>query len=144
MHIFLKTVEELLNRKGRKRPWLAQETGISLSTINTWFSSNRPPRVELAFKIAQSLSVSIETLLTGKEGPKKNYADDTLNKIISYLETKDHQSLMRIESVLCALEYLDLGRLIRNNIADRINDRLINDTLKAVLISDIQEESQIG
>lgn len=133
MHIFLKSVEELLHKKGFKRPWLAQETGISLSTINTWFSSDRPPRVELAYKIAQALDISLETLLTGKEPVRKEFEDETLSRIVRYLETKDHRSLTRIEAVLSVLEYLDLEKLMKTRISDKITDSLVGEVLRAGL-----------
>ena len=135
MHVFLETLEKLLHRNGRKRPWLAEQTGVSLSTINSWYAADRPPKVELAFRIAQVMEVSIETLLTGKELPQKRFDNAVLSRLVRYLETKDHDSLMKIEGILLALAYVDLAELVEKNIADKITGGAVNGALGAILVS---------
>ena len=129
MNTFLSMMDELLREKGHRRPWLAQETGINLSTINTWFASDRPPRVDVAFKLAQALEVPLEVLLTGERTPRRIYADTVLNDLVAYLETKDHEGLVRIEAILRTVEYMDLTDLARADVLDKITDRVIGEAL---------------
>lgn len=53
----------------QKRPWLSEKTGIPISTINTWFKTNRVPRVDHAYAIARALNTTVEYLLTGEDPP---------------------------------------------------------------------------
>ena len=129
MNTFLRMVDELLHEKGRKRPWLAQETGINLSTINTWFASDRPPRADVAFKIAQALEVPLEVLLTGERTPVARYSDEMLNGIVTYLEDMDHEGLVRIDAILRTLAYVDLVDLAKANVSKKITDQVVSDAL---------------
>jgi transcriptional regulator with XRE-family HTH domain len=63
---FLQRVDDALHRQKRKRPWLADQVGVSISTVNTWFKQNRIPRVDVAVQIAKALSATVEYLVTGE------------------------------------------------------------------------------
>ena len=95
MNDFLKRLDDLLHEQGRKRPWLAEETGIGLSTINNWFSKNRYPMVNTALKIARALGVSIDYLMTGEE-PGLTFEDPLMKEIYRYLETLTHAELNEV------------------------------------------------
>jgi len=103
MNIFLENVDELLKQKGKRRTWIATETGIALSTINSWFSKDILPRVDDALKVAQLLNVSLDYLITGKGMPAGN--DPALRNIINFLREQNHETLMHIESSLTLFNY---------------------------------------
>ena len=60
---FLKRLNDQLLELGQNRVWLHRQTGIKLSTINSWISNNRYPRVDHAYRIAKELKVTVEYLL---------------------------------------------------------------------------------
>jgi transcriptional regulator with XRE-family HTH domain len=96
---FLQRVDDVLHEKDRKRPWLAQESGIKLGTINSWFSQNRYPYVSDASKIAAALGVSIDYLMTGDE-PDRRYTDPLIAEMIDYLEGLTPAELQRTYGML--------------------------------------------
>ncbi len=92
----LERVEHLLLNIQRKRPWLAKKAGISLNTINGWYSRNSFPNVYDAHKIAICLRVSIEYLITGKEGdidPENKNLNPKAKEIIEFVKSLDNEGL---------------------------------------------------
>jgi transcriptional regulator with XRE-family HTH domain len=57
---------------GKTQKWLAGETNIAKTVINSGISRNSSPSVDTALKIAQTLGVSVEYLVTGKDGLENN------------------------------------------------------------------------
>jgi hypothetical protein len=55
MFNFLMNLDNELNNQKRNRSWLAKELNTNPSTINTWYLNNRPPRLDIAYKIANAL-----------------------------------------------------------------------------------------
>lgn len=58
-------LEVLLTARGRDRRWLAEEIGVSLSRVHSWFAHGQAQRrisVEDVPALAAALEVSIETL----------------------------------------------------------------------------------
>lgn len=83
-NLFLVRLQETLDRKGVRRPWLAREAGIPLSTINTWFSYGRYPRLHEAAQIAEVLEVNLDWLVTGR-GTHAGFPDEIRRRIVSHL-----------------------------------------------------------
>ena len=83
-NLFLVRLQDALERKGVRRPWLAKETGIPLSTINTWFSYRRYPRLDEAARIAETLEVNLDWLVTGR-GTHSDFPDETRRIIVAEL-----------------------------------------------------------
>jgi transcriptional regulator with XRE-family HTH domain len=106
MNMFLENVDELLKQKGKRRTWISGQTGIALSTINSWFSKDILPRVDDALKVAQILNVSLDYLITGKGKPAGN--DPALQNIINFLKEQNHDTLVRIESSLTLFNYTNM------------------------------------
>lgn len=96
---FLQRIDTRLDELGRKRPWLSKESGVKLSTINSWFNNDRYPSVELAHKVADTLGVSIDYLMTGEE-PALHLEDPTIKEIIEYLEDLGRDELMQTYGML--------------------------------------------
>lgn len=80
---FALRVNEILDNKGLKRAALVKELGIPEATVRSWFNRGSLPSVDLGFKVAQFLGVSVAYLLTGNESTiiKKNHESALLCKI---------------------------------------------------------------
>jgi len=46
MERFWKEVDKALAEQGKRRPWLADKTGISLGRINNWYVRGTLPRLD--------------------------------------------------------------------------------------------------
>lgn len=75
----LQRIDELLDERRRRRPWLAELSGIPLNTLNTIFYRNRPPGPGIATKIALALDTSLDYLFLGR-GPKHPDEEQKKNK----------------------------------------------------------------
>ena len=85
LHPFLENLEKVLFSIRRKRPWLADEIGISVSTINSWFSKNKLPLLDNAYKVAKVLNVSLDFLMTGEEPKEETKYSKELQDFCDYL-----------------------------------------------------------
>lgn len=56
-------IKEVLVEKGIKQTWLAEKTGKSYNTINSYAQNRNQPRIEVLFKIAKILDVSPKDLI---------------------------------------------------------------------------------
>jgi transcriptional regulator with XRE-family HTH domain len=63
MNAFLENLNVVLTRDGHRRPWLAEKSGVGLSTINNWFAYDRWPALDMAYAVAKTVGVSIEELM---------------------------------------------------------------------------------
>jgi transcriptional regulator with XRE-family HTH domain len=112
MHTFLHIVDKILKDKGKRRTWLSKQTGIALSTINSWFSKNIFPKADDALKVAQALNTSLDYLMSGKGMPAGN--DPILQNIINFLKKQNHETLISIESSLTIFNYVNITQNIGN------------------------------
>jgi transcriptional regulator with XRE-family HTH domain len=69
MQPFYKRVHVRLIELDRKRPWLLKQAGIKPSTWNSWEKFGRIPPADRALVIADTLGVSVEFLVDGRETP---------------------------------------------------------------------------
>ena len=51
--------------------WLYKKTMVAKGTFSSWKTRNIFPRVDVAFRIAEALGVTVEYLLTGREQIKQ-------------------------------------------------------------------------
>lgn len=79
---FLSRLDSALHKIERKRPWLSRQTGIPLSTINSWFARNRYPRADHVYKIAKALSTTVEEIMNEKKRVEMGVGDG--------VKTEDH------------------------------------------------------
>ena len=59
-------IKEVLEEKGIKQTWLAEQLGKSFSMINAYASNRRQPNLELLFEIARILQVNPKDLISSK------------------------------------------------------------------------------
>jgi hypothetical protein len=69
MESFFKRVHVRLIELEKKTSWLLTQTGIRPSTWSSWEKYGRIPPADRAFAVADSLGVSLEFLVAGKQTP---------------------------------------------------------------------------
>ncbi len=60
-------IKEILEHKGIKQRWLAEQLGKSYNMINSYAQNRRQPSVEDLYKIAEILDVKVKELLVERE-----------------------------------------------------------------------------
>jgi putative transcriptional regulator len=63
-------IKQVLEEKGIKQVWLAEQLGKSYNMVNSYAQNRRQPSIEDLYKIADLLKVDARDLLT--ESPNKN------------------------------------------------------------------------
>jgi len=56
-------IKEVLDEKGIKQIWLAEKLGKSYNMVNAYAQNRQQPRLEILFKIAEILNVSVKDLI---------------------------------------------------------------------------------
>ena len=64
-------IKEVLDEKGIKQTWLAEQLGKSYNMVNAYVQNRQQPRIEVLYEIAEILGVSVKELLIDNE-TKKN------------------------------------------------------------------------
>ena len=57
-------IKEVLEEKGVKQTWLADQLGKSYAIVNGYVQNRKQPRLEVLFEIAKLLNVDPRDLLT--------------------------------------------------------------------------------
>jgi putative transcriptional regulator len=60
-------IKEVLEQKGIKQVWLADQLGKSFNVVNGYVQNRRQPSIEVLYKIAIILNVSVTKLLIENE-----------------------------------------------------------------------------
>jgi len=56
-------IKEVLNKKGIKQIWLAEQLGKSYPIVNGYVTNKAQPRLEVLYEIARILDVNVKDLL---------------------------------------------------------------------------------
>lgn len=64
-------IKDILDKKGIKQTWLAEQLGKSYNMINAYAHNKRQPTLDVLFQIAQILDVEVSDLLVSKKDYKK-------------------------------------------------------------------------
>ena len=64
-------IKEVLDEKGIKQTWLAEQLGKSYNMVNAYVQNRQQPRIEVLYDIAKILDVNVKDLLIDNE-TKKN------------------------------------------------------------------------
>lgn len=56
-------IKDILEQKGIKQKWLAEQLGKSYNMVNSYAQNRRQPSIEDLYKIAEILDVEVATLL---------------------------------------------------------------------------------
>ena len=60
-------IKEVLEKKGIKQKWLAEQLGKSYNMVNSYAQNRRQPSLEDLYKIAEILNVEAKELLTDRK-----------------------------------------------------------------------------
>ena len=60
-------IKEVLEEKGMKQIWLAEQLGKSYNMVNSYAQNRRQPSLENLYKIAEILNVEAKELLIERE-----------------------------------------------------------------------------
>jgi putative transcriptional regulator len=61
-------IKEVLEEKGIKQTWLAEQLGKSYNMVNGYVQNRQQPRLEVLYEIANILNIDVKELLkTNKE-----------------------------------------------------------------------------
>jgi len=56
-------IKEVLDKKGLKQTWLAEQLGKSYNMVNGYVKNRRQPKLEILFEIAKLLEVEVKDLI---------------------------------------------------------------------------------
>lgn len=56
-------IKEILEAKGIKQTWLAEQLGKSYNMVNSYVQNRQQPRLEVLYEIAKILNVDIKDLI---------------------------------------------------------------------------------
>jgi putative transcriptional regulator len=60
-------IKEVLEEKGIKQIWLAEQLGKSYNMVNSYVQNRRQPSIECLYEIAEILNISVKELLVEHE-----------------------------------------------------------------------------
>lgn len=60
-------IKEVLEQKGIKQTWLAEQLGKSYNMVNGYVQNRQQPRLEILFEIARILEVDPKDLLNSEK-----------------------------------------------------------------------------
>ena len=70
--VFMNRIKEVLEEKGIKQKWLAEQLGKSYNMVNSYIQNRQQPRIEILFDIARILNVEAKDLLTEMNNDNSN------------------------------------------------------------------------
>lgn len=65
-------IKEVLEEKGIKQKWLAEQLGKSYNMVNSYTQNRQQPRIEVLFDIAKILKIEPKELLSDLKTEFKN------------------------------------------------------------------------
>lgn len=63
-------IKEVLEEKGIKQTWLAEQLGKSYNMVNGYVQNRQQPRLEVLYEIARILDVEVKELLNETKDKK--------------------------------------------------------------------------
>ena len=56
-------IKEVLEEKGIKQKWLAEQLGKSYNMVNSYIQNRQQPRLEILYEIANIIKIDVKDLL---------------------------------------------------------------------------------
>ena len=63
-------IKEVLDEKGIKQTWLAEQLGKSYNMVNAYVQNRQQPRLEVLYEIAEILEIDVKDLLQSNKVTK--------------------------------------------------------------------------
>jgi transcriptional regulator with XRE-family HTH domain len=108
-NILSKNLKKYISKSGKDRGKIAEELGLSYSTLTDWINGNKYPRINNVEKLAAYFGVSKSDLIEDFEEIKKD--NDRLVAIIVKLRT--NKDLVNVVEKLSSLDKTKLEQLSR-------------------------------
>ena len=121
--------EKLLKERGITAYRVAQETGVTTSTLTSWKQGKYVPKMDKLRKIADYLQVSVEYLMTGEESAK-----DAASPLLTPSEEHDIAKKMAVL----------IGELNQRNEALMFNGEPLDDESRELLRESLENSLRIG
>ncbi|AEF86153.1 putative bacteriophage CI repressor protein [Treponema primitia ZAS-2] len=99
---FWKMVKGEVDRQKTSFEWLYRKTGIPKGTFSSWKTRNIIPRADEAYLIAEALGVSVEYLLSGREGTS-HASNPSLEEIVKSIISFDQIDLDAVNALADAM-----------------------------------------
>lgn len=93
MTTYAETLLGILEEKGLRKSDLVNNLGIPDSTVRGWWAKDSIPALDVAFKVANFLNVSMEYLITGQVSKEKKLEKNTLEKKIDRLSAEQKKAV---------------------------------------------------
>ena len=65
--VIMNRIKEVLEEKGIKQTWLAEQLGKSYNMVNGYVQNRQQPRLEVLYQIANILKIDVKELLKTNE-----------------------------------------------------------------------------
>lgn len=65
-------IKDVLDRKGIKQIWLAEQLGKSYNMVHSYAQNKRQPSIDDLYKIAEILNVDVKELLISNKPEQEN------------------------------------------------------------------------
>ncbi|MDC7233395.1 MAG: helix-turn-helix domain-containing protein [Spirochaetales bacterium] len=102
-------ISKLLKTMNKKRPWLAQRSGVPVGTINGWFRG-RIPRADHLLSVAKVLGTSVEYLLEGRDYANVDKSP-ARSRMVRWIDQLSDDSVQQLEKILEAMGDFSLESL---------------------------------
>lgn len=103
---FAESVSTLLELKNLRKSDIVNTLGISDSTVRSWWGKDSLPSIEVGYKVAKYLGVTVEYLLTGEDSKEKEAKNapkkDTLTEKIGQLTEAQREEIEDLVDVKIA------------------------------------------
>ena len=74
-------IKEILEEKGIKQKWLADQLGKSYNMVNGYVQNRQQPRLEVLYEIAKILNVQVKDLLVEIDSiSNQSYSNNAKNR----------------------------------------------------------------
>ena len=74
-------IKEILEEKGIKQKWLAEQLGKSYNMVNGYVQNRQQPRLEVLYEIAKILNVQVKDLLVEIDSiSNQSYSNNAKNR----------------------------------------------------------------
>ena len=108
-NVLSRNLKRYISKSGKDRGQIAEDLGLSYSTLTDWVNGNKYPRINNIEKLAEYFKVSKAELIEDFEEIKKD--NDTLATIIVKLRT--NKELLEVVEKLISLDKARLESLSR-------------------------------
>ena len=118
MDTFWNRVDNQLEKRNAKRPWLAKATGLDLNTMQKRIQNGVLPRVDEAALIAKVLGVTIDYLQTGVANTTMDEPEE-ITAMCEAIRNMPDEILMRMQGWLSAHGFQTYDPSITANLRKR-------------------------